>query len=130
MEKPDSCIFTALEDCPKDAVGLHCKTCVENKTQETIKQAVDDYTSLGESFNAVFILFNSLMGNGEETGTGTVTVPVDHILVINRVINAFFSEPDYKSLNHIIYRRLIYYFFSLSIDEFNEEEYSDEQFLN
>ena len=128
MRNEKICIFTAEEDCPKLAVNLTCEDCEKYKHYETIEKAVNDFVSLGESFNDLFAMCNILLKNN---GTSVkLEVPVESIQKINRVMIALLTVKEDQTEYEVIYRRLIFYFFSIIVDEFIENEYTEDTLLN
>lgn len=123
----DECIFESEEDCPKKGIRLSCDECVKNKHYETIEKAVNDFVSLGDSFTALFVMCNGIMRN--DGSVAELTVPVDDINIIHRTMTSVLTARGKEELTkeEIVYRRLIFYFFSLIIDEFNEEEYTEDR---
>lgn len=128
--KDENCIFAAVEDCPKDEIKISCPECIENKYYDVIKQAVDDFTSLGESFTDLFLFCNKLMGHSGETSEQVILSESTH--KINRVMTAFLSQKENEELakNEVVYRRLIFYFFSIFIDDFESKEYTETRYVN
>lgn len=123
MRNKDTCVFVREDDCPKEAVRLTCEECEKSKHYETITKAIEDFTSLGESFTDLFTLCNNLIANNRTTVE--IDIPVESIYKINRVMSAFLSAKEKFTTDEMMYRRLIFYFFDIIIDEFNEEEYTD-----
>ena len=123
--KRDECIFMEEEDCPKIGIGLSCDECIANKHYETIERAVNDFVSLGESFTAIFEMCNVLIKNNGSSVK--LSIPVEDISKVHRVMTALLTTQEKLTAEEIIYRRLIFYFFSLIIDEFNDSEYTEEQ---
>jgi len=128
--KDENCIFVAVDDCPKDEIKISCADCIENKYYDVIKQAVDDFTSLGESFTDLFLFCNKLMKRSEETSEQEI--PLDSTYKINRVMTAFLSQKENEELarGEVVYRRLIFYFYSILIDEFEIKEYTETRYVN
>lgn len=123
MRNEKICIFTTEEDCSKLAVNLTCEDCEKYKHYETIEKAMNDFVSLGESFNDLFALCNTLLKNN-----GTLVkleVPVESIQKIKRVMTSFLTSKEELSREEIMYRRLTFYFFGIVVDEFSENEYTD-----
>lgn len=123
MRNKNICVFVSEDDCPKEAVRLTCEECEKHKHYETITKAVEDFASLGESFTDLFAFCNKLVANNGTTAE--VVIPVESIHKINRVMNAFLTAREDFTGDETMYRRLIFYFFDIVIDEFNEEEYID-----
>ena len=125
--KHENCIFVSEDDCPKDKIHLTCEECFKNQYQEVINQAVKDFTGLGASFTKVFEVFRQLIaGNGK---TIALETPVQSMHSISRAITAIFGNTS-KIGNEKIYQRLMFYFFHIIIDEFEEEEYKENQYLH
>lgn len=124
--KDENCIFAAVEDCPKDEIKISCADCIEKKYYDVIKQAVDDFTSLGESFTDMFLFCNKLMKHSE------LEMPLDSTHKIHRVMTAFLSQKENEELakGDVVYRRLIFYFISILIDEFEIKEYTETRYVN
>jgi hypothetical protein len=120
MTEPD-CFFEDKEDCPIRSTYTSCQDCVDRKYAETVKQAVEDYEALGESFSDVFQLFNKMISPSEKLVE--LLIPLDKIHIINRVIVALFNDNTERTAEEALYRRLIYYCFRVMIDEFEKEEY-------
>ena len=126
--KHENCIFVSEEDCPKNAVGITCEQCFKNRYYDTINFAVKDFTGLGASFTDVFILFKQLIdGNGK---TVKIETPVDSMFAINRVMTAILGIEHGTDERGNLYKRLMFYFFSIVIDEFNNAEYKENQYLH
>ena len=87
--KHENCIFASVEDCPKDEIKISCAECIENRYYDVIKQAVDDFASLGESFTELFLFFNKLMKHSGKTNE--LEKPLGSAQKINRVMTAFLS---------------------------------------
>jgi len=122
------CIFAVEEDCPKEVIGLTCADCEKNKSYEVIKKAIDDFTSLGESFTDLFVLCNNLLANNGTTVE--IAMPLNSVHKINRVMTAFLSKDGMASEEDPVYRRLIFYFFGIVVDEFESEEYNNDRNLH
>lgn len=125
-----NCIFVAVEDCPKDEIRISCVECIENKYYGVINQAVDDFTSLGESFTDMFLFCNKLMKHSGETSE--LEIVLDSTQKINRVMTAFLSQKENEEMAKadVVYRRLIFYLFSILIDEFEIKEYTKSRYVN
>ena len=128
MTKHKDCIFVAEDDCPKDNISINCKDCEEHKYHETIDQAIHGFVSLGDAFTEVFKMSQQLIEH--EGKTVNVSIPVDAISVINRVMTALLTTRELDTNNEIVYRRLIFYFFKIIVAEFEEEEYSEPKLIN
>ncbi len=126
--KHKDCIFVCEDDCPLDTVGFSCEDCEQNSLTVTIKQAVDDYVALGESFEQVLKLLKTLIANDGKTVAISTPVAATHI--INRVITALLGTTPLMDKDKIVYRRLIFYFFKILIAEFEEEEYTEPEELH
>lgn len=128
--KDENCIFASVEDCPKDEISISCVECIENKYYDVIKQAACDFSSLGESFSDMFILFNKLMTHCVEISELEISLDSTH--KINRVMTAFLGQKENEELpkGGVVYRRLIYYFFSILIDDFETKEYTEFRYVN
>lgn len=123
MRNEKICVFVDEDDCPKLAVHLTCEECEKYKHYETIEKAVNDFVSLGESFTDLFQMLQTMQKhNGKNIA---VDYPIESIHKINRVMTAFLTAKENLSREEIMYRRLIFYFFDIIIDEFNENEYTD-----
>jgi len=117
----DECIFAAEEDCPKEHIKLSCEDCGKFKYYESIKKAVDDFTAMGDAFTDMFVLCNNLIkGNGK---TVEIDMPLESIHKINRVMTTFLSKNGAETSEDVVYKRLIFYFFGIVVDEFETEEY-------
>lgn len=128
--KDENCIFAAEVDCPKDEIKISCPECIENRYYDVIKQAVDDFASLGESFTDMFLFCNKLMKHSGKTSE--LEIPLDSTHKINRVMTAFLSEKENEELakGELVYRKLIFYFFRILIDEFESKEYTETRYVN
>ena len=95
-----------------------------------IKQAVDDFTSFRESFTDLFLFCSKLMKHSCEISE--LEMPFDSAHKINRVMTAFLSQKENEEMANgdVVYRRLIFYFFSILISEFERKEYTKSPFLN
>ena len=128
MRNEKICVFAAEEDCPKEKIGLTCENCIKHKHYEVIENAVQDFVSLGESFTDLFLLCNKLFA--ENGKTVSLDVPVESLHKINRVMTALLTVKEDQTEYEVIYRRLIFYFFSIIVDEFIENEYTEDTLLN
>lgn len=128
MRNDEICVFLSEVDCPKDSIHMTCEECEKNKFYEVIEKALNDFVSLGDSFTELFTLCNDLIKHNGTTVE--VQIPTDSIHSVNRVMNALLSTVVSTSPQDIIYRRLIYHFFNIIIDEFKEEEYIEEDRLH
>lgn len=128
MRIKDECVFADEVDCPKDSVGLDCDECIKHKHYQVIENAVQDFVSLGESFTDLFLLCNKLFA--ENGKTVSLDVPVESLHKINRVMTALLTVKEDQTAQEVIYRRLIFYFFSIIVDEFIENEYTEDTLLN
>jgi len=128
--KDKNCIFPAVEDCPKDEIRISCAECIENKYYDVIKQAVDDFTSLGDSFTDMFLFCNKLIKHNGETSVLEMLLNSTH--KINRLMTSFLNQKENEELakRDVVYRRLIFYFFSILIDEFEIKEYTETRYVN
>ena len=119
------CIFEDKEDCPLKDLHIFCTDCAENNYIEVIKKAVSDYEKLGPAFTEVFTSFNKLIKNEGEIVE--LVLPVDSIFIINRVVTALLGTDETLaySKEQILYRRLLFYFLSVLIDEFESSEYGE-----
>lgn len=124
----ERCIFNAEEDCPMKLLGLSCEICDVNKLEVVIKQAVDDFTGLGESFEALFGMLKILFDSGGKPVE--LDVPHEKILSINRAMTALLSDSETVTEADICYKRLIFYFFKIIVDEFESEEYGATKFTH
>lgn len=124
----ERCIFLAEEDCPMHLLGLSCQVCDDDKLEVVIKQAVDDFVSMGENFEALFGMLKILMDNDGKPVD--VKLPADEILSINRAMTTLLSDTEVKTEAEICYRRLIFYFFKILVDEFESEEYGATKFTH
>ena len=128
MKKTD-CVFMSETDCPKEGVGLDCDTCIKNKSYEIIEKALNDFVDMGDAFTSLFIMCNKLMKNKDQTCK--IDVNVEHIKKIHRVMTAFLTSKEVLTENETLYRRLIFHFFGLIVDEFKEREYEEkEEFIH
>jgi len=124
----ERCIFNAEEDCPMKLLGLSCQVCDDNKLEVVVKQAVDDFVGMGENFEQLFAMLKTLMdSNGESVD---VKRPADEILSINRAMTALLSDTEPQTQEAVCYRRLIFYFFKIIVDEFESEEYGATKFTH
>lgn len=124
----ERCIFKAEEDCPMKLLGISCTICDTNNLEVVIKRAVDDYTGMGEAYEALFAMLKNLFdSNGKQVD---VKVPHEEILLINRVMTTLLSEVDPQTQEAVCYRRLIFYFFKILVDEFESEEYGATKFVH
>jgi hypothetical protein len=121
----EECIFAAEEDCPKEVIGLNCKACGENKSYVQMKKAIDDFVALGDSFTEIFVFCSKLIQKEDK-----VSMPIESIQKVNRVMTAFLRENKDSESADKIYTRLIFYFFSIVVDEFEEEEYHNEELVH
>lgn len=128
MRNKKICVFADELDCPKEAIHLTCEECEKHKHYETIEKAVEDFISLGDSFTDLFQMLKTMQDN--DSKKVTVDIPAESIYKINRVMTTFLSSREQFTEEETIYRRLIFYFFSIVIDEFNQEEYTEDTFLN
>ena len=126
--KHKDCIFVAEEDCPKEKINLTCADCAKHKTYETIEKAVRDFTGLGENYTEIFTLHKKLI-DGHGT-TVDIETPVESIFSVNRVMANLLSNNPCETHLDVMYRRLIFYFFKIIIDEFEEEEYNNEGYIH
>lgn len=117
----ENCIFMSESDCPLEQIKIDCETCKINNLTETIQNTLEDYTKLGEAFTDVFNMFKKLIDNDGKTIT--IETPIEHIFIINRVITAFLSDEEKTEQKDIVYQRLIFYFFKILIEEFENKEY-------
>lgn len=124
----ERCIFKEEEDCPMKLLGLSCEMCNINKLEVVIKQAVDDFTGLGESFEALFGMMKILFDS--EGKPVELNVPYEKTLSINRAMTALLSENEAVTQEDICYKRLIFYFFKIIVDEFESEEYGVAKFVH
>jgi len=95
-----------------------------------IEQAVNDFISLGESFTDIFLFCNKLMKHSGKKRE--LEMPLSSTRIINRVMTAFLSQKENEELEkgEVVYRRLIFYFFSILIDEFEIKEYTETRYVN
>ncbi len=128
--KNENCIFAAEVDCPKDEIKLSCAECIENRYYDVIKQAVDDFASLGESFTDLFLFFNKLMKHSGKSSE--LEIPLDSTHKVNRVMTAFLSQKENEELakEDVVYKRLIFYFFRILTDEYESKEYTETRYVN
>ena len=128
--KYDECVFVSVEDCPKDEIKISCSECIENRYYELIEQAVNDFASLDESFTDLFLFCSKLMNHNEKTNE--LEIPLNSTQKINRVMTAFLSQKENEELpkGGVIYKRLIFYFFSILIEEFESKEYTESRYVN
>lgn len=119
------CIFDCEEICPKEKVKLTCADCWLNQSHEMIKKAIDDYTGLGEAFTEIFDLHKKII-DGHGT-TIDIKAPVDSVFVAIRVMTAILGAEEKTEFNDILYKRLIFYFFKILIDEVEETEYNKKE---
>lgn len=126
----ENCIFSGEVDCPKDKIKISCPECIENSYHDVIEQAVDDFTSLGESFTDLFLFCNKFMRHGGKTSE--LKMPLSSTHKINRVMTAFLRQKENEELpkGGIVYRKLIFNFFSILIDEFENKEYVEARYVN
>lgn len=124
MRNKDICIFASEDDCPKNAIRLTCEECEKHMRYKIIEKAVEDFTSLGESFTNMFVFWNKLCSERETKVLG-VDAPIDSIIKINKVMSCLLTTREAFTEEETVYRRLIFYFFNIIIDEFNESEYTD-----
>jgi hypothetical protein len=123
------CIFVAEEDCPKERVCLNCDQCFKYKSYETIEGAVRDFTGLGEDTNNIFKIFQFMVEN--QGKSVEVVVPEKELLSVNRVMAALLaSKKEDEHFNDQLYRRLIFCFFRIIIDEFEEKEYNKPSYIH
>ena len=126
--KHKDCIFVAEDDCPKEHVQIDCIDCEKYKYHETIGRAVKDFTGLGESYTAIFELHKKLIdGHGK---TIDIETPVEAIFEVNRVMSAYLSKDRPYDKNEILYRRLVNFFFKIIIDEFEDREYTESDYVH
>lgn len=105
------CIFVKEEDCPMLLLELSCQVCDDAKLEVVCKQAVEDFTSMGESFEVLFAMLKTLMDN---LGTPVdIKLPADEILAVNRVMTALLSDTEQVTQEEVCYQRLIFYFLKL-----------------
>ena len=126
----ENCIFAEEVDCPKDKIKIACPECIENSYHDVIKQAVDDFTSLGESFTDLFLFCNKFMRHSGKTSE--LKMPLSSTHRINRVMTAFLRQKENKELpkGGIVYRKLMFNFLSILIDEFENKEYTKTRYVN
>jgi len=124
----ENCIFADEDDCPKEAIHLTCEECKQHKLYETIERAVRDFTGLGEAFTEVFELHKTLIDNNGKSVE--IKIPDKSIFLINHVMATFLSRDPETTEEGKIYRRLIFYFFSILIDDFESDEYKVKSLLN
>lgn len=116
------CIFMSEDDCPKDNINITCEQCGKHKYYEDIELSARDFVALGDSFTALFNVCNDAF-NDRKTGT-----PMEHVVQAHRVMTSLLSKEDPSTEKKRVYRRLIFYYFSLIIDEFISQEYAEEPF--
>jgi len=121
----DECIFASEEDCPKEVINLNCRTCGKNKSYIHIKKAIDDFVALGDSFTELFVFCAKLMQKEDK-----VSMPIESIQKVNRVMSAFLRENKDSETTDKVYTRTIFYFFSIIVDEFEEEEYHNGELVH
>jgi len=128
--KYDESVFVSVEDCPKDEIKISCSECIENRYYELIEQAVNDFASLDESFTDLFLFCSKLMNHNEKTNE--LEIPLNSTQKINRVMTAFLSQKENEELpkGGVVYKRLIFYFFSILIEEFESKEYTESRYVN
>jgi len=126
--KPDECIFASTEDCPKEDIKLTCEECVKNKYYDTIFKATEDFVDMGKAFTDLFELFNSF--NSKEKDPAPISIPSESIKKVHRVMTAFLSQNDPIEAEATVYRRLIYRYFKILVDEFEASEYADTALVN
>lgn len=119
----ENCIFMSESDCPLEQIKIDCETCKINNLTETIQNALEDYTQLGEAFTDVFNMFKKLIDNDGKTVA--IETSIEHIFIINRVITTFLSDEEKTEQKDIVYQRLIFYFFKILIEEFENKEYEE-----
>ena len=127
--KHENCIFVSEDNCPKDHVHITSEECLKNQYHKVINQAVKDFTGLGAFFTEIFGMFNSLILADKGESIKLIT-PVQSMHSIGRVMTAILRSVPVISDNDKIYRRLMFYFFHIIIDEFEEEEYKENQYLH
>ena len=128
MKRFEDCVFTDEEDCPHELVGLECEDCIKNKKYKIIEKALHDFVSLGDDFTELFKMSNQLIQNKDKSVK--VIVPVNEIERIHRIMTSFLTTRAKLSEEEILYRRLIYHFFGIVVDEFKELEYTDDIMLH
>lgn len=128
--KHKECVFASVEDCPKDEIKISCSECIENRYYDVIEQAVNDFVSLDESFTDLFIFCSKLINYRGKISE--LEIPLDSTQKINRVITAFLSQKENEELQKVdvVYKRLIFYFFSILIEEFESKEYTETRYVN
>lgn len=127
--KHENCIFVSEDDCPKDYIHITCEECFKKQYHEVINQAVNDFTGLGTSFTEIFGMFNILIMT-KDGASIKLNTPTSSMHSIGRVMTAILRSVPVISDNDKIYRRLMFYFFHIIIDEFEEEEYKENQYLH
>jgi len=124
----EDCIFADEEDCPKDKIKITCSECLRDKSYETIERAVRDFTALGEAYTEIFVLLKKLIDHDGKTVS--IVTPVDSAVVVNKVMTAILTKDPALTREDAVYRRLIFCFFGILVDQFNEEEYVEDTYLH
>ena len=127
-EKNEKCIFASEDDCPLESISISCAACMEHGYTEVIKQAIKDYTELGDNFNHVFNMLKTLFTDEEKVLE--LNVPLDSIQAVVRILNALLGSSEVTDNQKLVYRRLIFLFFSFLIEEFESLEYADPESLH
>lgn len=126
--KKDECVFMSEDDCPKNSMGISCDRCIEIKFYEIVEKAIEDFISLGDSFTAIFEMCNRLMHYKDKPVV--LDMPVVEINKVHRVMTALLVVKEPENEEELMYKRLIFHFFGLIIDEFKEREYTEDTYLN
>ena len=128
MKRFEDCVFVDEEDCPHELIGLECEDCIKNQRYKTIEKALNDFVSLGDDFTEIFKMSNKLISNKDKSVK--IIVPIEEIERVHRLMTSFLTTRVGLSEEVILYRRLIYHFFGIIVDEFKETEYTDDAILH